>query len=358
LNRQGSEMAKCDWCKVKDVPADRVRFCSEECSYEDRKDRTSRKNQDGKSCEICGSPLSKAGKKLCGSEECKKEKDRRRKRLSPDGTKMVRPKKEKVVRTCENCNGPLPKFAKKFCNDECRLERDRKDRKADREALACPICGDPLGPMRKKFCSEKCNLEDISRRNAKLTEDDYHSNCQQCGDPIAPPKLKFCSDGCKTKHLNTQKREKRLDEKGRYCEDCGEELPLGKSRFCKQECRRRWHNRKTNENGRVNMKTGYLWYTLAEAIRERDNHECQYCGTTKTRGTRRHDVHHIKPRKSFDDVNLANYPHNLVTLCESCHKGVEFGTKTCPEPSTVVTPRIAMIMRDIYEYIDNGNRQV
>jgi len=55
------------------------------------------------------------------------------------------------------------------------------------------------------------------------------------------------------------------------------------------------------------------WYALRDLILERDNHECQHCGTTAALV-----IHHIVEWKDSRD----NSPSNLITLCRSCHSKV------------------------------------
>jgi hypothetical protein len=59
------------------------------------------------------------------------------------------------------------------------------------------------------------------------------------------------------------------------------------------------------------------WKELAQKIRIRDNFTCQYCG--KKGAT---DVHHIIPRR----IKIDNSPENLITLCRSCHRKIEYLT--------------------------------
>jgi endogenous inhibitor of DNA gyrase (YacG/DUF329 family) len=59
------------------------------------------------------------------------------------------------------------------------------------------------------------------------------------------------------------------------------------------------------------------WKRLAQQIRKRDNFTCQLCG--KKGAT---DVHHIIPRR----VKIDNSPGNLITLCRSCHRKIEYLT--------------------------------
>ena len=56
----------------------------------------------------------------------------------------------------------------------------------------------------------------------------------------------------------------------------------------------------------------------------RDNHTCQCCkGKSKDKIL---NVHHIESRKTG-----GNTPNNLITLCETCHKGYHNGTVELPK---------------------------
>lgn len=64
-----------------------------------------------------------------------------------------------------------------------------------------------------------------------------------------------------------------------------------------------------------NTRTYVIW---------RDNHECQCChGKSKDKIL---NVHHIESRKTG-----GNTPNNLITLCETCHKGYHNGTIKLPK---------------------------
>jgi predicted HNH restriction endonuclease len=59
------------------------------------------------------------------------------------------------------------------------------------------------------------------------------------------------------------------------------------------------------------------WNDIAEAIRKRDNNQCQSCGN----GERQLHVHHIVPL----GAGGSNARSNLLTLCEECHGKVHGG---------------------------------
>lgn len=66
---------------------------------------------------------------------------------------------------------------------------------------------------------------------------------------------------------------------------------------------------------------GPLWNQQRALARARDGYRCQICGMPE--GVREHDVHHIKPFRTFSDPVEAHQLSNLITLCPSCHHKAE-----------------------------------
>jgi DEAD/DEAH box helicase domain-containing protein len=66
---------------------------------------------------------------------------------------------------------------------------------------------------------------------------------------------------------------------------------------------------------------GANWQKIREAVRKRDQFQCQVCGAKEL--NRQHDVHHKIPFRSFTSKEEANRLENLTTLCHSCHHQVE-----------------------------------
>ena len=62
-------------------------------------------------------------------------------------------------------------------------------------------------------------------------------------------------------------------------------------------------------------------------VLELDKYKCRVCGKTEDL-----HCHHIKPRRTFDDVSDSNTLDNLITLCASCHRTFE-GKWTDASPS-------------------------
>ena len=66
------------------------------------------------------------------------------------------------------------------------------------------------------------------------------------------------------------------------------------------------------------------FWNVREYVLFRDNHTCQCCkGKSKDKIL---NVHHIESRKTG-----GNAPNNLITLCETCHKGYHNGTVELPK---------------------------
>ena len=66
------------------------------------------------------------------------------------------------------------------------------------------------------------------------------------------------------------------------------------------------------------------FWNIREYVLFRDGHTCQCCkGKSKDKIL---NIHHIESRKTGGDV-----PNNLITLCETCHKGYHKGTVKLPK---------------------------
>lgn len=77
-----------------------------------------------------------------------------------------------------------------------------------------------------------------------------------------------------------------------------------------------------NEEYQQGEQLGF--WNVREYVLFRDNHTCQCCkGKSKDKIL---NVHHIESRKTG-----GNAPNNLITLCETCHKGYHSGTVELPK---------------------------
>jgi len=70
------------------------------------------------------------------------------------------------------------------------------------------------------------------------------------------------------------------------------------------------------------MNDRQYWEEQRERRLRVDGEKCQKCGHTGSDHAPL-CVHHIKPRKEFEDQRLAHKLDNLLTLCNNCHLRVE-----------------------------------
>jgi len=94
------------------------------------------------------------------------------------------------------------------------------------------------------------------------------------------------------------------------------------------------------EPTRRKERFGTNWREQREKALERDDFECRKCGDEESL-----QVHHRKPRYTYRDSDVleieeSNRLHNLVTLCKTCHWGVE-ADEPCPNRDPeVLYPRL------------------
>lgn len=209
----------------------------------------------------------------------------------------------------------------------------------------CELCGEtyyvrPSKRDRSRFCSEACAIE--ARKNrVTLT-------CAHCGDDYEvkasnADESRFCSRECKDTHKRTSEEwGVRVD-----CANCGAvtRRPFSvrehERHFCDSGCWGAYLSETSvdgiapdgsdhpNWKGGTSPDYGEGWYRKRRQVRERDE-VCQACGEDGS-DARLH-VHHIVPRREFDDVDRSNAMINLVSLCARCHKLVENGSEPCPHP--------------------------
>lgn len=241
--------------------------------------------------------------------------------------------------------------------------------------VICKQCGKAvlLRPFEAKdrlYCSKKCSQE--SQKIIKVV------NCARCGKELkrAPwhadrPGNNYCSKECQsaTKIIN--------------CEMCDKErvIPLSAEKehnFCSRSCASRWQ--KVNGLGRQSTKVkfncpicqtefyrqpnqikrvknqycskkcfyeahqitmggknnpawrggfdpyyGPNWKRQAYEARKRDGFKCRRCGILESDLSKKLHVHHIIPLREFNrDFKRANAIGNLMSLCPSCHKTLEW----------------------------------
>lgn len=213
----------------------------------------------------------------------------------------------------------------------------------------CKRCGDSFTGQTKNdpvYCSRSCSGTDTSAG----TGSDHHNyservdvTCAECGNTksVIPSVYDsrdqfFCDNDCRHDWLTGRTQEDQHERTTVYCVTCGtpksvypHEAKNQERHFCDKQCYGTYISEtrcgKNHPNWRDDTDTerGDEWDKIREIITERDNYECINCGISEKRVTRSHDVHHINPRRNFDDVNNSNFSLNLITLCRSCHMKLE-----------------------------------
>lgn len=236
---------------------------------------------------------------------------------------------------CENCGKVIKNLrAKKWC-DDCRFV-----------TFSCVLCGkvvtvkrsqyNQLHPttgekLTRHFCSRRCAIGFGSQIAAELRENKVDVSCPNCGKvnsrKASHANRLFCDVDCygeyRRKHpelyphhkMRQEALEKLRDRKGSKNPNygmTGDKSPLWKGG--RERCR------------------GKGWATIRKLIQRRDENKCVLCEKTVEQVVQM-DVHHIY---DWADTHC-NHPHNLITVCISCHQGCIHGNGTSPPARQLAT---------------------
>jgi len=216
----------------------------------------------------------------------------------------------------------------------------------------CVSCGSsyyvrPSKRERSRFCSRECKDE--------FYTSSVESVCEYCGEAYEvkssrASETRFCSRECRDTHKRKQPQ-KAVTVNCTVCEASIRRIPYeaeNNSRYyCSTECQSQWMQNNwqgedhPNYRGGPNHGFGKNWLPNRQKVRERDE-VCQVCGEDGTNTFL--DVHHIVPRRAFDNVTRSNNHENLVLLCRPCHNKAERGVIPCPHPH-LGTPSVALRIR-------------
>lgn len=256
-----------------------------------------------------------------------------------------------VTLQCEFCDSEYTveehrEDESRFCSNDCMTKWQSENRtgeaapnwKGGKETLVCNSCGEefkviPARAEEQQFCSPECTRNRVEKV------------CGYCGEIFDVAKsradeARFCSYDCRgawqSEALTRENNPNWVDRVTLECEMCGDEYEVRppeeeRSRFCSKDCLSAWMSK--NQTGEDHPSwTGYDigaygtgWNVKKkEAVRERDNRECQHCGRSEEEHIRkfgvRHSVHHITPANEIDGSERRNAMENLITLCRGeCH---------------------------------------
>ncbi|MDY6817285.1 MAG: HNH endonuclease signature motif containing protein [Halobacteriales archaeon] len=186
---------------------------------------------------------------------------------------------------------------------------------------------------RRKYCDD-CN-PNAGEHNGNWQDARETTTCRRCGasfeyypsdkDGIYCPDCVAESD----EFLGTPYAET-IDVARREttCNQCGVSMTVlesewhrGHGRFCSRECHNEWMRIEDRPG-----PSGYCkpWWSIKRQALDRDQHRCQSCGITAGELNQEPDVHHIVPVREFEDPTEAHTLDNVICLCRSCHRRIEF----------------------------------
>lgn len=165
--------------------------------------------------------------------------------------------------------------------------------------------------------------------------------CNTCGESFTKvlSRVKkhdrhFCSDSCRVEWFKNNNEQTVRGKVNYSCSICGTDVSRWPSQVqefvcCSEECHGKLMGRlfsgEDNHNWKENFTPDYgnRWDEIREDVIERDSNKCRICGMDRTFVVVDLHVHHLKPLRSFNDIEKANKKSNLITLCNGCHATVE-----------------------------------
>jgi len=223
---------------------------------------------------------------------------------------------------CETCKEPfyrkvtksyLPLFCSRKCSNESRVLVD----------IPCPICETmfkpnviDIGRVRKQYCSAKCAwIAQSGKPSPKRTPKHIRDLVTQEYPQKGPDEL--------SEILNMPKD---TIQRIAYSEGVKLDKKVRQKTYKNVIKRMTGPNNPNWQGGTTYKEYGDSWPEQRIKTLKRDNYTCQVCfefGNT---------VHHIKPRRFFENVDDSNDLSNLITLCDKHHVPVEIGKIPCPIP--------------------------
>lgn len=220
----------------------------------------------------------------------------------------------------------------------------------------CRICGaeftvDPAdNPERHTTCgSDECQKATWSQTGEDHSQwkEKVEITCKICGDTTAVrPSQAEKVTTCRREECTNEAKRRTHSGKNHYawtgkttinCVICGAEINVYPSQVdkistCSEECRAAYFSDLHTGEGNPMWAGGSTvfgenWREQRQKRLERDGYRCVICGVTQEAHRDAHGcglhVHHITPRRTFDDPDRANRVSNLRTLCLPHHNMVE-----------------------------------
>lgn len=341
----------CIICQKKFTPNSGPQMC---CSHDCYLEKRRQKRQKKKVCPVCEkSYWPNSNNQVYCSNEC-----------SNSNRRITR---KNIPKECKTCRKSFlaARDDQQYCSSQCYGQSMAGVNRSPAKSIQiCPICDKHFsGKKRNTYCSRACKGKASQNRITKecrqcgksfeisLSKNPRkHYCCAQCGYEFRQDRVEIVCQNCQ-KSFTVQRwyaengrihcTKKCADEALRNrvtctCDTCGNEFERTPSQiegkenvYCSVECssigqRVSWTDEQLRQMRNHDIPYGHYWREIANRIRERDDYTCQLCGLRQTSPALH--VHHKKPLSTFllSELEIADHPDNLIALCPSCHKKVEY----------------------------------
>jgi 5-methylcytosine-specific restriction endonuclease McrA len=254
------------------------------------------------------------------------------------------------IKNCQSCKKPIksckPSILKKrkFCSYACSVARKMGSNNPNWKGgfkTHCRTCGKEIVTIPamadvRKHCSVACRVASLKgiyvgekspvwKGGAKASQARYYAKQPKKPRRVSQRTCKICKLGPIKKGRTMHPECRPAPKRGRWlmtCEDCGVQkmvnAPFTQKRCIKCSSRRvgsnnnNWKGGITPENHKI--RTSPEYHAWRQAVFERDNYTCVFCG--KKGGELNAD--HIRPFAKYPDLRFEVL--NGRTLCFPCHK--------------------------------------
>ena len=200
-----------------------------------------------------------------------------------------------------------------YCSRRCAGLARRK-----RTAVECMTCGKPFEVKDSRtqnqerfFCSNECYQKDHATNLQPRA-------CRNCGDRFFPESYTdavYCSRNCMAEDYRKRNAGARNPNHGGVYYSGGWEMPA-EVRLELSHSRMGEDNPRYINGAQAGAERRFQLY-VAQWARTHFPSECHECGGEAK------EVHHIVPRRRFENPVAAHFRRNLLLLCVSCHRSAE-----------------------------------
>lgn len=228
--------------------------------------------------------------------------------------------------------------------------------------MKCPVCGDSFdSEFGMKVHHKLKHDESLSKEVSQCTiegcsnEFKYYPSEKDgliCSECVDSGKTYIHSESISKDDIDYNTVERVEDE----CCYCGctiivKENVLEDNNYCSNKCVYKKHSERMSGSNNPRYIDGESsgksynskWRSVKKEVKLRDENECQVCGSGKNL-----HGHHIKPVENFDEEDNAHFKENVILVCASCHRNIEYGNIEIPE--SVIEEKNLVRQPDSYKF--------